>query len=139
MSIIAIAVVKTRFPRWQIFVKLDSSEDEATVDTRLQGIIDDADEEFAEYVVADSTTITGPLTLHLMNLIRKRCFDVKHGETAYETKPQIVRDYEASIEALGRYLTGLLEKPLAAGATDSQLDVSVTSRAKKFGDWFTGE
>lgn len=137
MSILALADVKTRFPTWDDFVRLTSAETAPAVDARLQQVIDDADDELARYLDVDADTITDPLVLDLLSLIRKRAFDVKHGDTAFEHKPQIVRDYEATIKRLESYQAGYLEKPLPEGETDEQLDVTMTQKKPLiFGEWF---
>lgn len=134
MALIDIATVKDQFPRWESFVRLSSAEDGATVDARLQREIDNGETELLEYVDVDETTITDQLTLHLLCIIKKRCFDVKHGDTAYDRDPQIVRDYKDCIAKLERYKTGEFDIP---DPDDTETDVRMTAKPRRFGGhWF---
>ena len=125
-----------------MWLKADSmfaiSDTDETKDAKLQLMVDSAEAEFAEYVVVDADTITAALENHLINIIRKHAFDIMNGHRPHEFKPQIIRDYERSLERLESYQAGYRKVPVAEDSTDSQLDVSVTNaRPKKFDTWFT--
>lgn len=136
MSVYTIASVKTQFPDWEKYVKLVGTESAEVVDARLQQVLDDSESEMSEYMPVSSDTLTGPRILHLLNIVRKRCFDIKHGATAFETKPQIVRDYEWTRKQLEKYRAGQLEVPLGEDEEDTQKDVYMNAPGRKFDDWF---
>lgn len=139
MSILALDDFKTAFPDWENFVRRNASEDAVSVvDVRLQQILDDADSELLEYAATDAATITAPLKLHLTAIARKRCFDVKHGGRSFESKPQIIRDYEHALDRLRAYQAGILAVPATdPEEEDPQLDVSMSKPTRKFDSWFT--
>lgn len=135
MPIITIQYVKERFPRWAAFVRIDSTDDAAALDERLTQIVAYAEAQLLEYVNVTDETISDQLTRHLMNLVRKGCFDVKNAETSFETKPQIVRDYEDTLRQLRDYRAGIL----GARGEDTK-DFVVTAKPRLFGGkWFNPE
>lgn len=140
MTLFNLAYIKSNFPEWESFVKRNAGESAEDVDDRLTLIGDNAEALFQEFVpLTDPDLMTAPLKLHLLNIVRKGCFDVKNSANAYEHKPQIIRDYEFSLGQLEKYRAGLLEKPLADGATDGQLDVRMAAGSGTYDEWFNGE
>ncbi len=137
MALIDLTYVKSQFPKWEEFIRQNIGETAPDVDTRLQNIIDNSEAQLSEYAVVTATAIVGhPLIVHLMNLVKKRCFDVKHSATSFEAKPAIVRDYEHTLAMLLKYQKGLLKVPLDSGAEDTQTDVNMKGAGKKFTEWF---
>jgi hypothetical protein len=103
MSLLTLAYVEQYFPKWGSYCL----DDENTADEDiLQLEIDAAEQKLAEYVDVDADTITDPLKLHTLNIIRKRCFDRQHGDVEFENKPSIIKDYEDTIKMLEGYKAG---------------------------------
>ena len=84
--------------------------------------IDDAEAEFQSYITV--TTMDNELTLHLLNIIKFNCFNFLHGDTEFDSKPNIVREYEMSIE--------LLEKALVKTG-----NVKMAAKDRQFVEWFS--
>lgn len=121
MAVIDQDFVKSMFPEWEKFCTI--KDDTLTAEERLDNCIELAENEFAQYlpdVTADD--LTNIQRRHLLNLVRKQCFDLRHGDSGFENKPQIIKDYEASIE--------WLSKLTAATA------ISITAKPRRFGEWF---
>lgn len=107
-----LTTVKSRFPTWEKYIRLDSDEDAATLDDRLTWVIEDAESEMQELLPGlTATNITAPLTRHLLNIVRKHAFDIKNSTRQWgeQGRPQILKDYEASLQTLQRYREGDLE------------------------------
>lgn len=131
MAIIDKDFVKEVFPEWEKFCTFTGGV--LTADQRLDNSITLAEDQFSQYL-SDVTeeTLTGVQRLHLLNLVRKFCFDQRHGDTKFETKPQIIVDYEMSIKWLDA-------ASQAQGAINRENIVSVTAKERKFNQWFTDE
>lgn len=123
MAIIDTDYVTTNFAEWEKFCTL--KDDVLTKEDRLENAIALAEDEFAQYLpdVTDET-LTNVLRRHLLNLVRKQCFDLRHGDSGFENKPQILKDYEATIA----YLASL------SGGDDGA--ISITAKPRRFGEWF---
>lgn len=126
MPLIPIADVQTRFPRWNDFVP-----DEAELTRRVE----DAEGELAAYVVA--TDLDAQTDLALIRLIKKHCFDHQHGDTEFERRPQILRDYDKAIADLERLRGGELPDPAPEASGDEEDDdEGLDSKPRRFGSWF---
>lgn len=137
MDLLTLEYIKEQFPAWESFIKRTASETAEDLDDRLTMIADRAEAEFSEYLVVAADDMTDALKMHLINIIRKGCFDVKNSANSFETKPQIIRDYERSMLQLEKYRQGLLRKPIPDGEEDSQLDVTMKKSTGTFAsDWF---
>lgn len=124
--------VKSNFPNWSYYC----SDEEKTPDQVIESEIQTASIQLSEYVTVTETTITEALKLHLFNIVRKRLFDRKHGDTEFQTKPAIVKEYEDSLKILEKYRTGEMSVTQPeAGQTNEK--ISFTAKPRKFGNWFT--
>jgi hypothetical protein len=132
MALITAQFVKDNFEAWQKFAAVEGSAH--TPDEILQIKIDRAEEEFGEYLTVTNMTITAAQKRHLLNLCKKHLFDIKHGDTKFELPPQIVLDYNASIEWLRKYR-------VRAAGIDGEKSISITAKTRRFDSWFndTGE
>src|SRR3972149_7917020 len=129
MPLTPLAYVQQEFEPWQTYCTIEgSSETAAEV---LQRKIDLAEIEFLEYVDVDEDSITDQLTRHLLMLVKKQCFDIKHGSTEWDqdSKPQIIRDYERSLKWLEQY-----RQRTAAQAITG--DITFTTKTRRYGSWF---
>jgi len=132
MGLLTIDYVKTNFPLWTKYF-LDDTQ--IASDTVLQNEMDLADAEFLGYLNVTSDTITPMLKLDLLSIIKYRGFNRLLGDVSFETKPQIVRDYESAIARLQSYKTGTA----IPGGTDlnaTGTDIVITAKDKRFGEWF---
>jgi len=127
MSLITAAYVKENFEPWSSFCTVPTSS--FTADEILDKKIALAEIEFSQYSDATADDITDELKRHLLNIVRKNCFDIRHGDTRFEHKPQILIDYESSIETLKIYGRRVAE-------VDSSASIRITSKPRKFGTWF---
>lgn len=132
-DLITASTVKDRFPDWAKFCTLQN--DTKTPDERLALAIDNGETEMLEYIDVTSTTINAQLERHLVNLIRKQAFDFRRSVDEFDYKPQLVRDYQASLEMLERYRSGELPVPQPEDEEDT-LDVRINAKKRRFGEWF---
>ena len=128
MALISIDYVKQNFDLWEDYCTLEEGDD--APDAVLQRKMDRAEEEFLEYLNVDDTTITAQQKRHLLNIIRKNCFEIKNGDRPFEHKPQIIRDYEESLKALEQYR----KRIRGVGASG---DIQITAKDREFDEWFT--
>lgn len=137
MSLMTNAYVKAHFVQYRHFF---INEDGEYAETILTAEITNSETILNEYVDVDEDTITDPLKLHLLNIIRYRGFIRKHGDREFESKPTIVRDYEASIKVLEELKAGT--RTLTARPVSNADAVTMTSKTRKFGsadgsrNWF---
>ncbi len=130
------SAVTTRFPEWQTYVQR-SGESEQDAEDRLDLIIEDAEAKLQEYIDVGSETMSAPLRLHLLNVIRKRAFDVKHGNKDFDDLPQILKDYEHTLEMLDAYRAGEFEVPSAEEEDDDTNEhVRMHAKDRRFKRWF---
>lgn len=103
-TLITRADVQERFETWDSFCQGKYDEDDnpiLTPEQQLDAKIVLAEQELMEYLPSTTAeTITDAASRHLLNLVRKNCFDIQHGDTEFESKPQIIRDYEATLKRL---------------------------------------
>lgn len=136
MPIIPKSEVKDRFAEWHRFC---DAHPDLTADQALDRAIADADAEIKEYIPGlDSSTITEPLEMRLMQLIRYRCFLFRHGDTEFDQPPAIVTDYHQALERLQLYRSGELNAPDTTPDedTDAEKDVHVQAKERDFDTWF---
>ena len=135
MSLITSTAVKAKFTRWEVFC--EPVEVGQTADDVLNAMIEEAETEILEYIPGlTDATITPQLTRHLMIIIRYRCFANLHGEADFENKPQMVRDYEASIKMLERYRAGEFSVPDDPNATEGDEHVKFSAKPRSMDQWF---
>lgn len=131
MSLLTVAYVQQYFPLWEKYFLDDEGNADENV---LQDEIDLSEAELAEYLLVDEDTITDSIKRHVLNIIKYRGFNRLHGDIEFENKPQIVRDYEATIMKLTAF-KNISESP-AGTSVDGGNIVSITSKARRFGEWF---
>jgi len=131
MSFVSIEFVKNYFPLWNKFCLDENSEPQESI---LRNEMNLADQRLLEFVNVTPETITEPLKLHLLNIIKKRCFDRQHGDTEFEMKPSIIRDYEDTVSTLQAIKEGKLN--LSAAEVSSQNSIKLVSKPRRFGEWF---
>lgn len=132
-TLVTAQAYKDRYPDWKKQLRIDQSDTTADLEARLDVIIDDAEVQLIEYVPGvDASNITSALTRHVLIIARKGAFDVKHGDRTFgdQRVPQVIQDYEATLQMLGRYRTGEFDDP-----SDSK-DVRMTGKRRKMDSWF---
>jgi len=66
--------------------------------------LDLADDELQQYItIEDTDTLPDWLKKHLFNIAAYSCFEIRHGDTEFQNKPAIVKNYESII----KYITEL--------------------------------
>lgn len=136
MSLITAAVVKAKFPLWR---DLCASEDTALEPEEvLQLSIDAAEVELLEHVTVTDATINDQLTRHLLVIVKKNCFDQVHAVSEFESRPQILKDYDATIKVLALYRQGIIPVPVADGEEAPQ-GFTVQAKPRRFDTWFNAE
>jgi len=113
--------IKENFPDWETYCTIEGSE--LTADDFLTQAINRAVEELSDYVTIADNTLSTSQKRHFLNIVRRNCFLYKHAATDFERKPQIIRDYEDTIEKLK--LTG------------QSGDITMEAKTKRFDVWFT--
>lgn len=137
-TLITATYVKANFEQWETYCTVEGSA--YTADQILEAKIDLAEIEFLEYIRVDATTVTGQHKRHMLIIAKKNCFDIKHGNTEFESKPLIVKDYENTLAALQKYQLGELAAFDADSDTDNDLPrVSITAKTRRFDTWFNEE
>jgi len=126
MSLITADYVKENFEIWETLATRKPTE--LTSDEILANKIDLAEAEFSQYSSATVDDITSELHRHLFNLVKKHLFDIAHGDTVFEHRPQILLDYDNSIEALKLYGRRVAE-------VESSASIIVTSKPRRFNTW----
>lgn len=121
MALVTIDYIKDNFELWEEFLLAEDAAVKSPEDM-LADKLALGEAELLEYVTVDETTITESLKRHLLNIIKYLCFLVMHGDKDFERKPQIVQDYERTLEALKRHR--------------NSDDISITSKTRQFGKWF---
>jgi len=124
MNLITAAAAKAKFELWEDYCTIPGSVQ--TPEQVFANKISDAEAEMLQYL-PDLTlaTITENQERHLINIIRYRCFQIKHGDTQFETDPAIVYDYKQTIDWL---------KNLQSG---DGFSLAAKDRVYTDGNWFT--
>lgn len=137
MDLISNEFVKSNFSLWEDYASQHSEvvSEAKTSEQILTETISQSQIELLEYIKVTEETITDQLKSHLLNIVRKRLFDIRHGDTEFQSKPGIIRDYEATIAMLERYREGELLSPAPElGSTKSE--ISLTAKDRLFDGWF---
>ena len=135
-TFLTLAQLKEDMPDWEKYARFNVAETEQAINDRLQQRIDDAEVQLLEYLPGLTPgTITNALERHLRIVTRKNVFDIKHGNAKFETKPQIVRDYEQTRDMLEQYKDGGFSPPAADG--DLPAISMKRQRPRRFRTWFT--
>jgi len=128
MSLITADYVKENFEIWESLATRKPTE--LTSDETLEKKIALAEAEFSQYISAsDPDELTAELHRHLFNIVKKYLFDIAHGDTVFEDRPQILLDYDNSIEALKLYGRRVAE-------VESSASIMITSKSRRYGTWF---
>ena len=130
MALIEAQYIKDNFEPWEKFCTVSGSS--FTPDEILTKKITLAEDEFLQYVSVTEATMTTILRRHLFNTVRKNVFDIRHGDTKFENRPQVLLDYDATIEWLERYRAG------DAGIQDEN-SIRITAKTRRYGSWFNEE
>jgi len=132
-TLLTTTFVKKHFPLWDKYF-LDEAGD--ADETLLTADMELADKELNTYVSVESADeLTNGLDLDLLRIIKKYGFDRQHGDTEFEHKPTILKDYEATIERLKNIKNG--KSSLEALDPDSTTgSVTMTAKTRRFDEWF---
>lgn len=118
--------VKTSFPNWTKYCDSDEA--------KLTAQINRATNQIKEYVpdlTADNISKYPALQEHFLNLVRKKCFDLKKDSSVFEHDPTIVTDYRDTLKRLEMYRTGEIDETKEADPTAS---ISASDDAPNFRD-----
>ncbi len=138
MALVTNAWVKDNFVQFNSYY---IDENGVYQETILTSEIELSENKLNEYVDVDADSLTSSLKLHLLNIIKYRGFVRKHGDTEFDRDPQIVKDYNATIETLENIKSG--EGKLEAREIATENTVKVTAKPRRFGNadgsrnWFT--
>jgi hypothetical protein len=124
MALITLATVKLKWPTWQTL--MDSIVfDGQTSDQLLQTAIDLAVDELTEFLDVEDADMTDTLTMHLMRIVQKKAFDMRHGDVVFKEneKPSIVVNYEDTMSRLKEGLIG--PGSITMESRDRVMDVGV--------------
>ncbi len=110
LVLITLPNVKLGVPLYSNYLTAAATAMSISVDALLTQEAEFAEAEFMALLpeVEDTADMTAALTCHLVNIIRYRVFNIKHGDTKFERDPLIVQEYKRTIEKLekGRVGTG---------------------------------
>jgi len=134
MALIEIAYVKDNFPQWGDYCTGETGEPDQTI---LQKEIDLSIVKFSEYLNIAEADISEALKLHLLNIVRKRCWQRRQGDTEYQHPPQIVQDYNDTIKTLAGIKEGKISLSPATTTTPKDT-VVITAKEKRYSNslWF---
>jgi len=125
--------IKTKFPLWTDFCDADEAVLSSEIDMALLEMND-----FVTIPEVDfDFTAVNPLNIHFLNIVRKRCFDIKQSETDFHSKPTIVKDYERTLDALKEYQAGVT-RPNPVHDSDNENLIDIDAKTRVFGSWFVG-
>lgn len=132
--------VKENFPQWGEWCTDDSGNPDETI---LQRHTDNALIKIQEYIPELTTdNITKQLTLHLVSIVKKYAFNEIHDDTEFENKPQILKDYEDTLEILEKYKEGEFsfetEDDVDEKADEGDI-ISMDARIRRFDTTFVDE
>ncbi|MEQ9309699.1 MAG: hypothetical protein RLN90_09605 [Balneolaceae bacterium] len=128
--------VKQNFPQWKHYADYDpvAADSNAALDNQIAN----AEDELAEYIVVDESTITNSLKRHLFKIVRYNLFMLAQGDTDFERDPQIVAEYKSTIKSLVMLRDG--ERPVEASTVEkSKSGITLTSKTRTMGaeNWRT--
>lgn len=115
--------IKKHFALWD---KYFINENNEALDEILESEIELAEAEMAIYfpiAFDEANPAPEPIKFHLLNLVKKRGFDRRHGDTAFDNEPAIIKDYNQSIAELKRL-------------RDSGGSFRLMAKPKRFNKWF---
>ncbi len=123
--------VKERFPLWgSYFINESRTPDEEALESEIEM----AAEQMKQYVDFDEENITGPLKIHLLNIVRKRGYDREKPETENEFTISVIRDYNETIKILQLMKQGEISSPSTPEEGNER--IKITSDKSDFGEWF---
>lgn len=107
MALITLATVKSKWPTWKTLMDSITVTDQ-TSDQLLQTAIDLAIDEFTDFLDVEDADMTDTLTMHLMRLVLKKAFDMRHGDVVFKEneRPSIVVNYDDTMSRLKEGLIG---------------------------------
>lgn len=121
--------IKKNFPQYD---KYFLDEDSIYQDEILQTEVNNAKTELGTYVQIPET-FSDQIRLFLLTIVKYRGFNRLHGDTEFDNKPQIVKDYDNLI----KLLTGVKAGDSLTGAEGKPGDhVRIHARSRKFGEGF---
>ncbi len=134
MGLLDLIYVKTNFPLWQKYFLDDQDQPSETV---LQNEMDLADDELLGYIHMTSDVILNykSLMLDLLSIVKYRGFNRLLGDVAFDTKPQIVRDYEMAIARLQTYKDGSAI-PGGTNLDSAESSITMTAKPRRMDEWF---
>jgi hypothetical protein len=119
--------VKNNFTIWGNFC--DDNEN------KLKTAMKNALLEINEYIeVTEDQLIDTRIGRHFLIITKKNCFNYKHGDTEFERDPQIVKDYNATIELLEDLSS---TRSINEEDTEDGTNITMKARSKLFDTWFT--
>lgn len=135
------AYIKQRFPSWQFFIEqMPDGSPVLSDDEKLDLIIEDSEGKLLSILTLTDTDMNANLRRHLLNIVKKFLWDLKHGDTVFEDVPQVNKDYEDTLQYLHDVAAG--RKPLTGPAPASADDIMhIDAKQRDFGGpkgtWFT--
>lgn len=142
MSLLDLTTFESDFPLWEKFC-IDA--DQNASETILQRRLDLADDELQQYItIADTDTLPDWLKKHLFNIAAYSCFELRHGDTEFQSKPAIVKNYEATIKYLTELRQGnvpvalsIVTNRVTANASTNKITLNTKERLFGPGGGFT--
>lgn len=107
MALITLAIVKSKWPTWETLLNSITVTGQ-TSDQLLQTAIDLAIDELTEFLDVEDDDMTDTLTMHLMRIVQKKAFDMRHGDVVFKEgeRPAIVVNYDDTMSRLKEGLIG---------------------------------
>jgi hypothetical protein len=133
MNLITSQYIKDNFPQWQHYADFDTNAD--SPEDALTNQIGLAEDELAEYVTVSEKSMTDSLRRHLFHIVRYNLFLLQHADTEFERKPQIIKDYERSIQMLTQLRDGQIP-PDPPSLDDIAGLTKIKAKRKRFNRWF---
>jgi len=124
--------VKAHFPFWTDFCDAE----EATLISEIDMAIIELNDYFTITENDFDFESNNPLNIHFLNIVRKRCFDLKQSGEDFTTKPTIVKDYERTLEVLKEYQAGIT-KPNPNHDSNTENLINIEAKTRVFNTWFT--
>lgn len=132
MSLLTNAELKTAFPAYADYILDEGGEAQEDI---LTAELNNSDTELSQYIVLPETA-SALLKLHLVNIAKYRLFCRVHGDTAFDNKPQIVKNYETTIKALENVKSGGSLTGTAVTDTTDDTSIRINSTTPRSKGWF---
>lgn len=135
MALIQSATIKQNFPEWEHYAAYDTVA--VDNDAALANQIELAETELLDYITVTEDTIDAKIRRHLLRIVQKNLFMLKHADTDFKREPAVLADYRQSIRMLEALRDGHRASVPPTPETQQE-GLRITGKNRRFGpgQWF---